>query len=682
MHTSRLALRQSCRSYNAYNPLQALTATFATTAKRAQDGTGSEKFKGSFADYEAIYEQLQSSGPEEQQKRSPIRKVQRDAGLHARQASLEQDIARQAHKKARRDVQPVAETVDASAETVTSPARDEHPATAPKQRKDFAILRFPKENAKKQAGYHFKRLKSPSVASGDGIWAKVDGERQAAKFAAMRTPDGEKYVMHAIAKWVNMLSSGKEAEFDWSNDDGVQRMRTILDYNARSRPPRESLVEKPLLEPWALGRRAVEGMSGLEILDEEIKRFAAWAAPTLAESSARQAIAQQTQDLVTQVMGKKVDGMQTKLFGSEATGLALSSSDLDIRIYSHEQGRGNSYTGLGYAMRTLQERMTNHEEYMLVTMRWSKYPIINAQHRSTGIDIQIVSSPSTDNQAAVTAKYLAELPHLRDLFYVVRTMLGMRDLVDVFNGGTGSYGLFIMLVAALKRSQRSSNPPQTAAEQLLFFLDFYASFPLETRGLAIEPTPKLFKKHPIAALTPAEHQSYIHAASRRGDDVRAGQWAIGVVRPLQPYLLCLQDPADPTNDLGRKSNAIKNLQASCKYVLVGLNRMLDHVKQGKRAEWTRESLLELVVGRCHEVQLERRAKLAGWGGERAELEAMREEERRELEELKAAERKGLEELREAERVELEELRKEEGSLGAQTQSDEDGKKGEPLVASQ
>ncbi|KAK5733807.1 hypothetical protein LTR17_009359 [Elasticomyces elasticus] len=674
MHTSRLALRQSCRSYNAYNPLQALTATFATTAKRAQDGTGSEKFKGSFADYEAIYEQLQSGGPEEQQKRSPIKNVQRDAGLHARQASLEQDIARQAHKKERRHVQPVAETVDASAETL--PTQDEPPAAPPKQHSNSGKIRIQKENVKKQTGYHFKRLKSPSVASGGGIWAKVDEERQAAKFVAMRTPDGEKYLMHAIAKWVNILSSGKEAEFDWSNEDGVQRMRTILDYSARSRPPRESFAEKPLLEPWALGRRAVEGMSGLEILDEEIKRFAAWAPPTSAESAARQAISQQTQDLVTQVMGEKVDRIQTKLFGSEATGLALSSSDLDIRIYSHSQRRGNTYLGLGYAMRTLQERMTNHEEYMLVTMRWSKYPIINAQHRSTGIDIQIVSSPSTNNQAAVTAKYLAELPHLRDLFYVVRTMLGMRDLVDVFNGGTGSYGLFIMLVAALKRSQRSSNPPQTAAEQLLFFLDFYASFPLETRGLTIEPTPKMFKKHAIAALTPAERQSYIHAASRRGDDVRAGQWAIGVVRPLQPYLLCLQDPADPTNDLGRKSNAIKNLQASW------LNRMLDHVKQGKRAEWTRESMLELVVGRCHEVQLERRAKLAGWAGERAELEAMREEERRELEESRAAEKKELEELREAERVELEELRRDEASLVVETQGDEDGKKDEQLVASQ
>lgn len=28
----------------------------------------------------------------------------------------------------------------------------------------------------------------------------------------------------------------------------------------------------------------------------------------------------------------------------------------------------------------------------------------------------------------------------------------------------------------------------------------------------------------------------------------------------QPYLLCMQDPADPTNDLGRKCTSIKHIQ--------------------------------------------------------------------------------------------------------------------------
>jgi len=279
--------------------------------------------------------------------------------------------------------------------------------------------------------------------------------------------------------------------------------------------------------------------------------------------------------------------------------------------------------------------MSQSKDWSIVVNRPGRYPIINAQHRESGIDVQVVSAPSTHKQQEYTAKYLAEIPHLRPLFFVFRTMLAMRGLITVFYGGTGSYGLFMMLVASLKR--RSSQPAtkMTAAQQLLHFLDFYAFFPARRHGLSIEPTGKLFMKHDGADATPIH--AYAAAAYRRDDPVRAGQWAIGQRRPLQPYLLCLQDPADPKNDLGRKTNAIKHVIATIKYVRHAVHRQMGQVRAApassppseeqrpKSKSRKRISLLLALVGRCHEVYHDRRAKVEAYGRQVLEKAAQGDE---------------------------------------------------------
>ncbi|KAK1816021.1 hypothetical protein LTR12_009618 [Friedmanniomyces endolithicus] len=707
MHSSRLVVRH-CRASSAYNISHALTSTFSTSTRRVQDEAvqqnRSNAVRGTFADYEAISEQLQRDRGADGQQQA------RRAGAKGspKSAMLEQEMEQKPGRTWRPTVPRTPAAVREGPVRPTNRAHARNKAPKPvEERPRHAAAVSPgldkePEEASEQPGVTIQRVRSvvhnPGRVPADAnIWARVNHERQGAVFKAIGTKGGEKYVMHAIGKWVNTLSTDSDTAFDWSDTEGVERMRIILDYPPRYIAPMDSPLKTQIPQPWALGRQAVRNMSSTDILDEEIQRFVAWAALKPAETAARQAVARQTQDFIKTHMGKSIPRLRTELFGSEATGLSLASSDLDIRLDDPDVlGPWSRRSRLmARRMRILVNRMERSADYVGVSMRWSKFPIITAKHRATGIDIQIVSAPSTTNQAAVVAEYLAELPHLRELFYVMRTTLGMRDLIDVFNGGVGSYGLFNMIVAALKRGERSCVLPPTAAGQLLYVLDFWVNFPFETHGLSIEPTPKLFKKHPLASIAPGVRQGYIHAAARRGDDARAGQWAIGVVRPLQPYLLCLQDPADPTNDLGRKSNAIKNLQASCRFVLFGMRKMLGLAEAGERMRWLSDAVLDVAVGRCHEVLLERRRRVEEWGRERVELEEveaaegaglevstpaesarldeLREAERRELEELrgeeevarleepKGAERATLEELRAAERGELEELRREGGA---------------------
>lgn len=390
-----------------------------------------------------------------------------------------------------------------------------------------------------------------------------------------------------------------------SDTETIYERRKLLYYGGSYIEPQESPLDQHLPIPWApdIVRSSRGSGTGLE---EEINRFVEYIEPTTIEKIAREAV---ISELLALIAKSTSSITRSEIFGSERTGLAVATSDIDIRLECNVENEHARHKYTVNQMKRIEARMQKSQDYILVVSRYYSYPIINAQHKETGIHIQIVASPDTSPQEQVTVQYLAELPHLRSLYLLLRTALGTRSLVDVFSGGTGSYGLFIMLVASIKR--RRSNPPVTLTDQLFQFINFYSQLDLEKYGVSVSP-PKLFKKHnpwdvPI--------KDFIEAARRRGDTFRAAQWAISQRRLYQPYLLCLQDPARPNNDLGRKSNAIKHVIATLN--AIGVMLKADMREAGKAAAqgrwWSGESILLRFVGQCHEVNLDRRRKLEEYG---------------------------------------------------------------------
>ena len=70
-------------------------------------------------------------------------------------------------------------------------------------------------------------------------------------------------------------------------------------------------------------------------------------------------------------------------------------------------------------------------------------------------------------------------------------------------------------------------------------------------------------------------------------------------------MLCLRDPADETNDLGRKGVAIKHVQATFKELY---NNLVWDIKKN-----TRSSLLAPLVGPMYMLNIKRRQKLESYG---------------------------------------------------------------------
>lgn len=79
----------------------------------------------------------------------------------------------------------------------------------------------------------------------------------------------------------------------------------------------------------------------------------------------------------------------------------------------------------------------------------------------------------------------------------------------------------------------------------------------------------------------------------------------GQAKPLPPYMLCIRDPADETNDLGRKGVAIKHFQATVTTLHTQLTRDLQTN--------TRASLLGPLVGPSYMLHKERRQKIGEYG---------------------------------------------------------------------
>ncbi|KAF1916113.1 hypothetical protein BDU57DRAFT_516011 [Ampelomyces quisqualis] len=344
--------------------------------------------------------------------------------------------------------------------------------------------------------------------------------------------------------------------------------------------------------PWCVAEKD-RTMAGMDRLAVEIDKFYEYARPSSWETKARRHLTTQVRDHVRKILPKH----ELEVFGSERTGLALPTSDIDFRLVSPTQRRDESarsnfppssnerHRGKTDLYRLLNARMGHDKAYLLVHLRHARYPLLMLQDRNSRLDVQIVLSNDTSLSREYIKQYMQQYPYLRKLFFVVKTMFDVRGLSDVFRGGFGSYTLFMMIVASIRHNP---HPRGDAAGALMNFLKFYRNFNTSKEGLSIEPVSK-FNKHKMPVLTKQVETKIKNKESQ----------------PLPPYMLCLRDPADKTNDLGRKAIAIKHVQATFKHLCARLDYDLPVN--------TRPSLLSPLVGTSYMLNKQRRYDLESYG---------------------------------------------------------------------
>jgi len=256
------------------------------------------------------------------------------------------------------------------------------------------------------------------------------------------------------------------------------------------------------------------------------------------------------------------------LFGSHETGLSTTLSDVDVGFHIPSilkpSGQRGPSSGLGRRQVRLHVNSILHQistseiwrkRYVdQEVVKAARHPLVRVRHAGSGTDIQIVASQSMKHVIAYICDCLEEFPQLKPIFLLLKSALKARALTDPKLGGIGSYPLLMLLFICLKRQRIMRRHSIAEALQAIF----HSCNNLDTRttGLTAE-YPYTFFKH-----SENERPSASDKAAMESDSVLWGQRHIGTVRDPGDFLLCLQDPNDPMNDLGNGAWRILDILAT------------------------------------------------------------------------------------------------------------------------
>ncbi|KAL9014000.1 MAG: hypothetical protein Q9173_001342 [Seirophora scorigena] len=342
---------------------------------------------------------------------------------------------------------------------------------------------------------------------------------------------------------------------------------SIKEYYARAMIP-VGTWERPSEEcghtdgfcPW-LKHLSGPGGDGLQRLGHEIAAFEQYMTPSAAELNAHKKVVSQIQ----QVISSTLDQSFCEVIGSHRTGLAMPWSGIDVAVTlpaiqkeaaTHQKSLHSREYRKVYrtSLFKLKEAFSQDPNFNVdPKLIMGHIPLTQATHRATGVDVQIQMQAGSRHQHQYPLAYLAEYPTLRPLYFIIRSCLELRRLNIRLEGGLGSYAILMLIVNALKHAPGRYDSYDVAS-QLLHVLDFYAKSDLYHDGFSVDP-PRTFRK--VKPSLTAEERML-----RAADPVLRGIDSMASSNPQRPYLLCLQNPADPQDDLGRKAYAIKHIQAT------------------------------------------------------------------------------------------------------------------------
>eukprot|EP00873_Tetraselmis_striata_P016039 jgi/Tetstr1/436303/TSEL_025143.t2 len=204
------------------------------------------------------------------------------------------------------------------------------------------------------------------------------------------------------------------------------------------------------------GAAATAGMCRLH---NEIAVFVNTTAPTRSETEAVAALLEEVGKVGRRIWGDA----RVALFGSQAHGLALPGSDLDIVVLGVTANMRCAATGftksqqhrIGSLLQQLLTELKKSLEVRHAKVIKAKVPIIKCEIRVgkageyAAVDISMGAANGTE-AAEFIAQEIVMVPPLRPLVLVVKAFLRQKGLNEVYTGGLSSYSIFLMVLAHLQ----------------------------------------------------------------------------------------------------------------------------------------------------------------------------------------------------------------------------------------
>jgi len=319
-------------------------------------------------------------------------------------------------------------------------------------------------------------------------------------------------------------------------------------YSGRSDSPRTSTQSSPQnkantndiganLPPWS--DPLYPYSRGTLGLHQEIEDFFQWMVPSAEEHRMRAGVVDRIESCIKFIW----PAAQVHIFGSFKTGLYLPTSDIDLVVV----GRWEALP-----LRTLERALLERkiaDPATLKVLDKASVPIIKLTDRDTKIKVDISFNMANGLKSVELVKmYKKQFPSLQKLICVLKQFLLQRDLNEVFTGGLSSYCLILMVVSFLQLHPRndSADPAANLGVLLMEFFELYGrNFNYLTTAIRIRGDGSYISKEEVQVDMPPGHR---------------------------PSLLCIEDPLQPGNDVGKSSYGALQVRQAFDYAYSQLSR--------------------------------------------------------------------------------------------------------------
>ena len=164
---------------------------------------------------------------------------------------------------------------------------------------------------------------------------------------------------------------------------------------------------------------------------------------------------------IKEAVNETLPEFEVKLYGSHATGLCLSWSDLDT-VLIHKKGIGhitNTPSLQNLYIKILEKPWKKSIKFIDSAVIPIIKIIASEKYNNMHIDISVQDSKHYGLKCVELVKgYMTEFESLEPLLYSLKNLLKNANLNDPYTGGLSSYGLILMLVSFLQ-NQRANNKP-------------------------------------------------------------------------------------------------------------------------------------------------------------------------------------------------------------------------------
>ncbi|TKA54896.1 hypothetical protein B0A55_13418, partial [Friedmanniomyces simplex] len=322
-------------------------------------------------------------------------------------------------------------------------------------------------------------------------------------------------------------------------------------------------------------------------LHKEICDFYDFVRPYAYEEAVRRDLIDRTELAIRTSSAKSAQSVSLHCFGSFAAGLYLPTADMDLVAVSPEYMNGGRRTFAQSG--TQMHKIKNHFEYGgvappdgVVVIARAKVPIIKFPDKLTGIKVDI----SFENDSGIVAndifqRWKTQYPAMPVVVVLVKQLLAMRNLNEVYTGGIGGFTTICLVVSMMQLMPElqsdSADPRLHYGELLMNFLDLYGNkFDIRSTGIRMEP-PGYFNK----ISNPAPKQN--------------------------PDRLTIIDPNNPVNDISGGSHEIDTVLNAFRHAHAALQRRLAQVHAGQKVE---DSILGCMWGGNYTSFIRQREKLS------------------------------------------------------------------------